>query len=68
MGGASNEAWYAGQRVRLSAQDRALPHGTPGTVREVCGECDMLLVGFDGDPALRVVGYDEVEAERAVGE
>lgn len=68
MGGASNEAWYAGQRVRLAAQGLAVPHGTPGTVREVCGEGDMLLVGFDGDPALRVVAFDEVEAERAVSE
>jgi hypothetical protein len=67
MGTSSNEAWYAGQRVRLAVQDRAMPYGTPGTIREVC-EYDLLLVGFDGDPALRLVGSDEVEVERAVGE
>jgi hypothetical protein len=61
---AGNQMWHAGQRVRLTARDRALPHGTGGTIREVCDSA-TLLVGFDGDPALRVVGSDEVIEERA---
>jgi hypothetical protein len=61
MGLTSDGVWCAGQRIRQGVSDHAVPHGTPGVIHFVWHESNLLVVGFDGDPALRIIGGDEVE-------
>jgi hypothetical protein len=61
MGHTSDDPWCAGQRIRQGISDHAVPRGTLGIIHFVWHESNLLVVGFDGDPALRIIGGDEVE-------
>lgn len=65
--------WHSGQRVRMAVDDSIVASGTCGTVRRVYPETNTLIVRFDSEPDVCLVGGEEVEeapdeAERAVGE
>lgn len=64
--------WHSGQRVRMAAGDSIVAPGTCGTVRRVYPEANTLIVRFDSEADVCLVGGEEVEevadeSERAVG-
>ena len=72
----NERGWYAGQRVCMQIPESLVPPGTHGTVMRVYPELNTLIVRFDGEHDVCLVGGEElvavlqepVERERAVGE
>jgi hypothetical protein len=57
----SEQHWYVGQRIRMAVDESLAPRGTLGTVRRVYDGLDTLIVYFDGDRDVCLVGAEEVE-------